>query len=119
VDDLLTLTIELADDYTYVRASGEIDRSNAGLFERRINELVRTGVTRIVDFTDVTYIDSAGLRALALTAQRGALRLVVPPGARVYRTIMVTGLGDLVTIVGAVDDADDAGPTEDAKTADG
>ena len=103
--ELLTINVELADDFTYIHARGEIDRANAEQFEQRLNEAVRSAVPRIVDLADVTYIDSAGLRALQLSGQRGTMRIVLPADARIYRTVMIAGINELMPIVETVDDA--------------
>ena len=102
--ELLTINVELADDFTYVHVCGEIDRGQREQFEQRLNEAVRTAVPRIVDLGEVTYIDSAGLRSLQLSAQRGALRVVLPSDARIYRTMMVAGINELMPIVETVAD---------------
>jgi anti-anti-sigma factor len=105
VTELLTINVELADDFTYIHARGEIDRANAQQFEQRLNEAVRTAVPRIIDLGEVTYIDSAGLRALQLSAQRGTSYLVLPRDARIYRTVMIAGINELIPIVESVADA--------------
>lgn len=92
-----------ADGSVRLSLAGEIDLANAAEFEIQINAAVdnqATGVT--VDLTEVTYIDSAGVRILITLASRLelrgiALRVVGPSGSLARRVIEITGLEDLTT----------------------
>ena len=106
MDDLLSLNVDLADGFTYIHAAGELDRSNADRFERRLDQLVRTAIPRILDLSELTYVDSAGLRAISLSAQRAPMRLVIPETARIRRTVAISGIGELVAIFGSVVEAE-------------
>jgi anti-anti-sigma factor len=105
-ENLATITIELGDSFSYIRVAGEIDRSNADQLEQRLNESVRTGVPRIADLSAVTFLDSAGARALQLSGQRAPLRLVIPETTPIYRAVMLTGIGELMPILGSVSEAE-------------
>ena len=91
--------------------SGEIDLSNVPDLRRRIFGSIRNDdVVVIVDLTDLTFIDSAGLGMLfelaeVLDERRQRLSVVVPPGTQPRRTLDVVGFG---TTIGIVDDRDAA-----------
>lgn len=63
-----------------VRPTGILDSSQAGDFRQQIGDLVHDGAGAvIVDFQDVTFMDSSGLGALVL-----ALKTVRSAGAEMY-----------------------------------
>ncbi|MGQ0480558.1 MAG: STAS domain-containing protein [Pseudonocardia sp.] len=87
---------------------GEIDLSNAVEVEDRILDLTTNQLTAIViDLTDLTYIDSAGLKVLFTLATRLEisqidLELVVPPDSPVRSAIEITGMASVASIRPAV-----------------
>jgi anti-sigma B factor antagonist len=86
---------------------GEIDSTTApGLRGCLLEVLDRPGTTTVeVDLTGVTFLDSAGLSALA-TAHRAAeaggrtLQMRVGSTRAVVRPLQITGLWDVFTVVG-------------------
>lgn len=92
------------------RLVGEIDLSNAVAVEDQVLG-GRTGATgAAVDLGGLDYLDSAGLAPLSRLAGRlsGELRLVVPPGATVRRTVDVSGLAAAIPVDETVEAALDA-----------
>lgn len=87
-----------------LRISGEIDVSNARELSAAIEAAVPNGILRIVmDLTDITYLDSAGVKLLMqladrLRARRRELRLVVPEHAPIRAVLELTGLSQLVPL---------------------
>jgi anti-anti-sigma factor len=72
--------------------SGEIDLVNAGV----VFEEIRAGVTGgdvVVDFTDVTFIDSTCLAELIKLRATHQVRLVAPPG-QALSVLKITSLTD-------------------------
>jgi anti-anti-sigma factor len=54
-----------------VRPAGRIDSSNAGAFERAIGEVLdRGGRFLVLDFSQIEYISSAGLRSTLIAGKR-------------------------------------------------
>ena len=54
-----------------VQVSGEIDHWHAPEFEQRINKLIDNGHNEVVvDFSDLSYIDSGGVSVLFLELQK-------------------------------------------------
>ena len=90
-----------------IAVSGEIDATTApGLRSSLLEVLGRPGVDAVeVDLTGVTFLDSAGLSALA-TAHRAAeaaghtLQMRVGNTRAVVRPLEITGLWDVFTVVG-------------------
>ncbi|MFD2420981.1 STAS domain-containing protein [Amycolatopsis pigmentata] len=81
-----------------IRLSGEIDLANAAAVQNEINAAIDNHVNAVrVDLSDVTYLDSAGLRILFTLAGRlrtlqTTLELVVPSGSPVRRAVELSGL---------------------------
>jgi anti-anti-sigma factor len=84
--------------------AGELDHSNAaGLLSALLSRLTNDDVGLVLDFTDVTYVDSAGIRIIfvlreQLTRRGQELRLVVSPTAATNDALSFTGVPQFVGI---------------------
>lgn len=103
--DDLEISIDFGDDTVVVHVRGEIDRANADRLEQGLDDATRNSMPRIVDLTGVTFIDSAGLRALQMSAQRAPLRIVLPEGARIARTLKIAGTHEVIPVLASIADA--------------
>jgi anti-sigma B factor antagonist len=63
------VTIEPLAEARLIRASGEFDRSTAERLSSALDAARADGVTTLLDLSAVSFIDSAGLRALLRRAQ--------------------------------------------------
>ena len=85
--------------------SGEIDISNAAHLARALKGSVSNQDHDLVlDLSQVTYVDSAGIRVLFELASRlkdhqQRLILAIPEGSRVRRSLMLGGLLQTVEVV--------------------
>lgn len=62
---------KISGDWPVVQVAGEIDHWRAPELEQKINEFIDQGHSRlIVDFSDLTYIDSGGVSVLFLELQK-------------------------------------------------
>jgi anti-anti-sigma factor len=93
---------EPGEDISIATVEGEVDASNAGEVGGRLRTLLtnRSSVL-LVDLTDTTYLDSAGINLMfALASELGhrqqQLRLVVPPGSQISRIVSMVGLDTVV-----------------------
>jgi anti-sigma B factor antagonist len=100
-DDLVR--IALTGDETSVRlsAAGEIDSSSAPLLRGEIEAVLAGPVQQlVVDLDEVSFLDSAGLSALAsahrFAADRGVRLRVLASSRAVMRPLQITGLWDLL-----------------------
>jgi anti-anti-sigma factor len=66
---LLRVTIERLEEACLIRASGELDRSTADRLSSALDAARADGVTTLLDLSAVSFIDSAGLRALLRSAR--------------------------------------------------
>jgi len=97
-----------ADDtsaWPVVRLSGEIDLSNAEALGAAAESAVSNRASGLVlDLSEVTFLDSTGLRLVFRLARRlgdrqQALRLVVPDGARIARLLSLSGVASVAEVV--------------------
>jgi anti-sigma B factor antagonist len=86
-----------------VQLVGEIDHANAPLVEREVLAGMRAVTGVVVDLTDTTFLDSAGLlcldRVVTACSDRGApVRVAAPADGMVRFTLELVGfLPDLLT----------------------
>jgi anti-sigma B factor antagonist len=86
----------------HVVISGELDNSSAPRLISMVHEIAGPPVHRVeLDCKGVTFLDSAGVRALIVTrnaaAQMGIDVVLVQPSPPVTRVIEMTGLVGLLT----------------------
>lgn len=91
-------------DHVAISISGEIDLSNAEQVEEEITSAIPNHCTSAsVDLTDVTYIDSVGMRlffnlvAQLRTAQI-ELKMIAPLNSPARRIVDISGLNAVVTV---------------------
>jgi anti-anti-sigma factor len=101
----LAMSSELVgDDIWCVRVIGEIDLSNSTRVAATLMAPAKTSAIMIViaDFTEVRFLDAAGLRALVQTykvlAQAGKALKVFGAQGLVARVLAYTGVGRLVGV---------------------
>lgn len=88
----------------HITVTGEIDLANAATIEDQLREAVSHQPTTVsVDLTDLTYLDSAGIRILftlasRLQALRIVLELIVPLDSPTRRLIELSGFESLAAL---------------------
>jgi anti-sigma B factor antagonist len=103
LDELLTVDCVTSDGAVRLVLSGEVDCATAPRLRRALDAAFASGPRAVtVDLLAVTFLDSAGLSALAIahrTAATQDTRLRVLVGTRaVSRALQVTGLWDLLGV---------------------
>jgi anti-sigma B factor antagonist len=92
-----------------VRLSGEIDLDVALEFRSGLLTAAENGPNVVVDFTDVTFIDSSGLSALILASRdiagRGGQLVLAGPRGAVREVLSTTRLDQVLTVAGTVPEA--------------
>jgi anti-anti-sigma factor len=94
-----------ASAWPVVRLRGEIDLSNAEALGAAAEGAVSNRARGLVlDLSEVTFLDSTGLRLIFRLARRlrdrqQALRLVVPDGARIARLLRLSGVASVAEVV--------------------
>jgi anti-anti-sigma factor len=111
VSDLARVEGERQGTLCLVRVHGEIDLSNAHEVSAAIGTLMgQDARLLVVDLSDITYLDSAGVALLLrlaerLRARRRQLHLVVPRGSPVRRVLDFTGLPRVIPLESRLEDA--------------
>lgn len=108
--ELARVALERHGGTVLARLAGEIDLSNAAAVEDEVSGGTAGATAVAVDLAELDYLDSAGLALLSrlagrLAAAAGTLRLVVPPGALVGRTLSVSGLAAAIPVDESVEAA--------------
>ena len=107
------IEIQRDDGAVVAHITGDIDMANTGAIQDAIAVHV-TSEDRgfVIDLTDVTYLDSAGIRLLYQLDERASGRqqraiVVIPPGAQITRTLEAAGAIGTLKVVAAVPEAMD------------
>ncbi len=86
-----------------INVSGEIDAHSASLLAERLSDCSAVDADIIVDMSEVTFMDSSGLRVLIDIQQRTDAAphglVLQSPSASVVRLLEVAGLDDHFTLV--------------------
>jgi anti-sigma B factor antagonist len=98
--DLISLSVLTTGSSARVRAAGEIDSASAPQLHAELDAQLDSGVAElVVDLDGVTFLDSAGLCALAAIHRRavgeGVTMRVLASHRAVIRPLQITGLWDL------------------------
>jgi len=104
IDPTAFVTITTEGDHVTVSIAGEIDLSNADQVEDDVTSAISNHCTSAsVDLTDVTYVDSVGMRlffnlvAQLRTAQI-ELKIIAPQSSPARRIVDISGLNAVVTV---------------------
>jgi anti-anti-sigma factor len=111
MNELATIRREGDEDVIVVRVAGEIDMSNAAnVADEIMTQVSNEAVGLVVDLTDVSYLDSAGIRMLMELAKRlgwrgQILRIVAPSGSRSRHVLSITSADTLLVFAGSREEA--------------
>ncbi len=104
--ELMTLDVSTESGRDVMRVKGEIDLSTAPVLEARLGELEHADAL-VLDLSDVTFIDSTGLRViLAADTQRREREQTLPivaPDGPVLRLFQLTGVDVRLALFDSVD----------------
>lgn len=82
-----------------VTASGDIDLANVNEFSDVLNRAAADSDAITVDLSEVTYCDSAAVRALFAVAATTKLGLIVPATGPIMTLLNISGLDRVATVV--------------------
>lgn len=105
---MLKIEIEHSDGVTVCQPVGELDAYTVPDFRERLTEAASSGNV-IIDLSEVPFMDSAGLGALAggirRTRDAGGEIVVSCNRATLVRLLQTTGFDKIVSVVDSVDEA--------------
>ena len=97
----MTIEIKKNGSTTTIEIVGRLDTITAPSLEKAINESIANTENLVLDFKDVEYISSAGLRVL-LGAQKKMLKIGLMKVVKVCESVMevfeMTGFADILVI---------------------
>jgi anti-anti-sigma factor len=108
------IDIQLLASTLIARVRGDIDMSNiVALRDEIARHVMSDALGFVLDLSEVTYLDSAGIRLLFQLDERAQSRqqrllVVVPPGAIINRSLEAAGAIGSLEIMSSADDALDA-----------
>jgi anti-anti-sigma factor len=111
MSDLARVEGEQQGTLSVVRVHGEIDLSNAHEVSSAIGiAMGQEARGLVVDLSEITYLDSAGVALLLrlaerLRARRRQLHLVAPRGSPVRRVLDFTGVPQVIPLEARLEDA--------------
>jgi anti-anti-sigma factor len=111
VSDILTVRSEVAEGIAVIHIAGEVDMSNTGeLWEQMMAGIPDDTKGAILDLTETTYIDSAGLRLVFDLARRLGMRsraiaLVVPEDSQLRRVLELTAIDRVAAVATSLEGA--------------
>jgi anti-sigma B factor antagonist len=110
--ETLAISVRSERGYPVVAVAGEIDIATVTQLRERLFELAVSGRQLVIDLDRVSFIDSAGLGALAGTARRaaahGASLHVVCARPRIRQLFRLTGLDRRVPLARTLGEAVDS-----------
>jgi len=106
----MEIQIKASSNAWIVSVAGKLDALSAGEYEKAVSQLITEGKTRlVVDFAELSYISSAGLRVLLSTAKqlkpKGGVALFVNLQDGVRDVLEMTGFSSILAIHPSVDAA--------------
>lgn len=102
-DQIIALSVATTETSARVSTAGEVDSSSAPALHAELDRLLDAGFRQLtVDLDGVTFLDSAGLCALAAVHRRavneGARLRILASHRAVIRPMQITGLWDLLAV---------------------
>lgn len=93
------VTVAARDRPPTVVVSGDLDLANVTEFEEAMTGALGGAGALTVDLTDVTYCDSASLRALFALAATTELTMLVQPAGHIKTLLRISGLDRVATVI--------------------
>ena len=102
--------IDQSGDLTIVSLRGELDSQGVGKVETRFAAAIcPAGKNAIVDFSEVGFLASLGIRMLISTARalagRGARMIIIAPQELVRESLVAASIDQLIPLADNIDDA--------------
>ncbi len=97
-------------DITVLSLAGRLDTNTSGSLEQKLIEALDDGVTKfIVDFTQLDYISSIGLRVLLMAAKKlkelNGVLVLSSLSAHVREVFDIAGFTPIFTLASSLDEA--------------
>ncbi len=98
----MTIDEARSDDRLQLNIHGKVDANSSGQLQNEILKAYQKCPTVILNFSDVSYISSAGLRALLIgqktASSKGGKFLIINANEAVVEVLRVTGLQKVISV---------------------
>ena len=106
----MNITINEGNDNTVLALEGRLDGNASGLLAQQLNETIDSGQPKvIVDFSQLVYISSAGLRVILIAAkllkQSGGRIALCNANDQIQEVLEISGFQAIVKHLGSLDEA--------------
>jgi anti-anti-sigma factor len=98
------VAVERLDDGAVVRVSGDLDMASADAFEDAMSPVASTPHI-VIDLSSCTFLDSAGMRAIAASVRQAPRVSVVATDPGVLRVLEITAVDTMVSVHASLEDA--------------
>ncbi len=98
INSQFRVSAAVAEQPPVVTATGDIDLANVNEFSEVLNDAAADSDAITVDLSDVTYCDSAAVRALFAVAATTKLGLIVPTTGSIMTLLSISGLDRVATV---------------------
>jgi anti-anti-sigma factor len=99
---------------TTIKVVGELDNAACAELLERFEQVAPAAGELVLDLSEVSFIDSAGMRAIIViehrVAERNTSLAISPPAPEVTKLLQVTGIADRVALTPRVDEAPPGSP---------
>ena len=105
----MELSTEVKENYIIAKPCDKVDATNADDFTKSLLELFKNGKNVILDFADLNYISSAGLRSVLVAAKEaqniGGLFLLCSMQEHIFDIFKMTGFTEMLKILPNLEEA--------------
>ncbi len=105
----MEITKEVKERYIIAIPSGKIDATNSDEFANSLLELLKEKENIIVNFKDIDYISSAGLRSVLIVAKQTQAKngkfILCEMKDHIFDIFKITGFTQMLTVVKTISEA--------------
>jgi len=98
------VAVQHLDDCVVVRVEGDLDMGSAQAFEDAMST-VGSAPHVVIDLSECTFLDSAGMRLIATTVRDAARVSVVATDPGILRVLEITAMDRMVVVHASLEDA--------------
>ena len=94
----MTVNAKRENNTVTLEVEGRLDATTASVLEKKINDECETAEGLILDFKNLAYISSAGLRVVLKLRKEEPKLAIINVSPEVYEIFDMTGFTDMITI---------------------
>lgn len=107
----MSYSVTTHNKYSILHLSGEIDLNNSPVLRKELLTIVRQGSPMLVDFSELTYIDSSGIaslvEALQVSKEKDQYMAILSAQGAPLQVLQLTRLDQVFTLLDSLDELAD------------